>query len=184
MGRRHGYWLLAVSAVAHFFLVTLCTAIAGLSPALAANPVTSDLEAQQMKRIMAAIDGHVIPRLKSLVSSAERLAEDTTGYCENGQPDQWRQLRASFAETVAAWAAVSHLQFGPIVKNARAQRLSFWPDPRSIVWRQLKRVVAKQDDALLIPGALADQSVAIQGLSALDLLLHKKIPCRRGRHTI
>jgi len=160
--------------------VAVCTAFGGLNSALAANPVTPELEAQQMTRIMAAIDGHVIPRLKTLVTSAESLAKDTSVYCNGGQSKDWARLRTSFAQTVSAWAAVSHLRFGPIVKDARAQRVSFWPDPRSIVWRQLKRVVAQQDEALLEPGAIANQSVAIQGLSALDLLLHKKIPANKG----
>ena len=161
-------------------ILALITSLANPSPAAADKTAEPSLKVLQMKRIMAAIDGHVIPRLGILVASAESLAGETTSYCKNGQPDHWVRLRASFAKTVVAWATVSHLQFGPIVKNARAQRVSFWPDPRSIVWRQLKRVVAKQDESLLVPGAIGNQSVALQGLSALELLLDKKIPTGDG----
>ncbi len=147
-------------------------------PAQAAPSDTKDVasrEAQQIKRITAAIDGHIRPRLSTLVTSAETLANDTSLFCKRGRDKDRAQLRRSFASTVSAWAAVSHLRFGPIAANARSQRISFWPDPRSIVWRQLKTVQGRQDAALLIPGVLREQSVAIQGLSALDMLLDKKI---------
>lgn len=149
-------------------------------PPAAAKIEQRAVEAQQLQRISAAIDGHVIPRVQNLVTAAERLARDTSSYCKAGDGDLWARVRTSFADAVTAWAAVSHLRFGPIVKEARAQRVSFWPDPRSIVWRQIKRVMGQENTALLAPGALSDQSVAIQGLSALELLLEKQIPVTAG----
>ncbi len=132
------------------------------------------------RRVASAVDGHIMPRLQQLVLSTNTLSLDVANYCEAGSPNDWDKAGSSFKTGVLSWAAVSHLRFGPFELKARARRISFSPDPRGIVWRQLRPVLAKRDEALLQPGILAKQSIAIQGLTALEILLAKPIQVGAG----
>jgi hypothetical protein len=55
--------------------------------------------------------------------------------------------------------------------DQRWYRFQFWPDKRGTGQRQLRQLLADQDKSVLEPRALARQSVAVQGLSALEMLL-------------
>jgi predicted lipoprotein len=68
---------------------------------------------------------------------------------------------------------VAYIRFGPARADSRQQRLAFFPDPRGVAARQLSATLSRKDPALLEAGALANQSAAIQGLPALELLLTK-----------
>ena len=61
-----------------------------------------------------------------------------------------------------------------MLEGGRRERLSFWPDPRGFVSRQLRLILVNKDEAVVQPGAIAKQSVAVQGLSALEALMTDK----------
>lgn len=149
-------------------------------PAVVAGSKSRSLAEMQLQRVNAAIDGHIAPRFRAFADAADVLLTSSRTYCQSTKPDDWQAVKRAFDATVGTWAAVSHLQFGPLAQDARARRLSFWPDPRSVVWRQMRTVRAKRDPALLQNGELAKQSVAIQGLPALELLLAKPIVADAG----
>jgi predicted lipoprotein len=67
---------------------------------------------------------------------------------------------------------VEFLRFGPLVEQNRAEQFFFWPDPRGVVQRQMRAVLAGGDAALLEASGLRAQSVAVQGLPALEYALH------------
>ena len=159
---------------------------AKLAAVLLLVAVTSTTKAETGKReelsrrVQDVVDGHIIPRLQHLMQSAETLSRDVNNSCASGNQSGWGKTKSSFSATVVAWAAVSHLRFGPVALEGRAQRLSFWPDPRGIVWRQLRPVLARRDTTLLVPGALPEQSVALQGLTALEILIQEPIATGEG----
>ena len=66
---------------------------------------------------------------------------------------------------------VDFLRFGPMAQEGRYERFAFFPDVHGTGARQLRRFLATEDEALLKPGALREQSAAVQGLPALESLL-------------
>ena len=79
--------------------------------------------------------------------------------------------RTSFKDALIAWGRIEHVRFGPIAEQNRYDAMIFWPDPRGIARRQIARVLAQQEADALLPQVLAGKSVAIQGFSALDVVL-------------
>ncbi|MGH1417979.1 MAG: imelysin family protein [Hyphomicrobiaceae bacterium] len=159
-------------------LATTCLTLVAIFCVLnppALNAAQTDRDTLFSQRVQTAVDEHVMPRLKQLVSSTRSLSRAVKNACTTGSIDAWDETRFRFEAAVLSWAGVAHLRFGPFELLARARRLSFHPDPRGIVWRQLRRALAKSDPALLELGTLAKQSIALQGLTALELLLANPI---------
>ncbi|MDZ5699800.1 imelysin family protein [Chelativorans sp. M5D2P16] len=81
------------------------------------------------------------------------------------------EVRATFADTIRAWAYVSILRFGPLVEENRFEHIFFWPDPRGVTLRQVQGVLAEKDEQAANPLTLKEKSVALQGLPALEFVL-------------
>ena len=62
--------------------------------------------------------------------------------------------------------------FGPVRDENRFERIFFWPDRRSIGQRQVRAILRKRDRSAIAPDRLGERSVAVQGLTALEMLLH------------
>ena len=142
-----------------------------------ARPATNT---ELQERVRDIVEKHVLPRFNRLAVETTALQKQASKYCESNAPQQsnrqWKELNSSFSQTVAAWAAVQHLRFGPLIAHGRLQRMVLWPDPRAITWRHLRRALRDRNDELLDPDSLKQHSVALQGLTALEYLLNKKIP--------
>ena len=83
-------------------------------------------------------------------------------------------IKTAFREGVLAWSRVEHLHFGPAVEGNRAEKIMFWPDRQKIGERQVAQIFAKSDATALSPEQLAQKSVAVQGLTALEIVLYGK----------
>ncbi|MEQ1652236.1 MAG: imelysin family protein [Hyphomicrobium sp.] len=121
--------------------------------------------------VQTTLQKHVIPHFESLHAAAARLPDAVTRVCETGADGAREDLNTAFRDTVFAWAGVEFFRFGPMTEGARRERMSFWPDPRGVMNRQLRQLMASGDAALVENGALAKQSAAVQGLRALEVLL-------------
>ncbi len=140
-------------------LVFLCAVWAPTSGA----PALPEMTARVINRYIA-------PRFAALEASAVKLAADLDATC-NGTPKQLGAARADFKRTVLDWAGVEFLRFGPMSVTGRPERFSFWPDPRGVMQRQLRALIAHRDPGALDARSLAAKSAAIQGLPALESLL-------------
>lgn len=122
--------------------------------------------------VLDAIDGFIVPRIDRLAKAASDLASSVGRVCESGGDTAVREAaRGAFGETVRAWAGLDFVRFGPVARDHRLERIFFWPDPRGFASRQLNGLLVAKKPELLAPGALAKQSVAVQGLTALEILL-------------
>jgi predicted lipoprotein len=134
--------------------------------------------------VLDSIDGFIVPRIETLSRTTSHLAETVQAVCREGggANDQARAAAvSSFADTVRAWGGVDFVRFGPVSREHRLERVLFWPDPRATTSRQLNGLVAARKPELLEPGAIARQSVAVQGLTALEILLFdEKAPLGSG----
>ncbi len=131
--------------------------------------------------VQNALDKHVIPRIAAFDRAAAPLPDAVTRVCESGDDAAREELGAQFRQTVEAWAGVEFLRFGPMIAGGLREKVSFWPDPRGIMTRQLRQLLASNDMTVAEAGAIAKQSAALQGLPALEVLLtDKDVPLAPG----
>lgn len=108
-----------------------------------------------------ALDDHAAPAVERLAAASAALA---AAACDPAA------LRPAFADAALAWAAVSHLNLGPVEDEGRGRAVFFWPDPRDATGRGLRRLEAGGETAWT-PDAIARVSVAARGLGALERLI-------------
>ncbi len=77
-------------------------------------------------------------------------------------------MRQRFDDVVDAWFRIYFLRFGPLVEENRFERIYFWPDPRGVILRQVGALLGEADPESLDPDRLAEKSVAVHGLPALE----------------
>ncbi len=123
--------------------------------------------------VIDAIDKFILPHVATLKSASAGLATAVDAVCTSkGAAASREDAHRAFAGVVRAWAGLDFIRFGPIARAHRLERVLFWPDPRSTTSRQLRAVLAARKPELLQPAGLAGQSVAVQGLTALEILLY------------
>ncbi|AHB50414.1 hypothetical protein W911_16415 [Hyphomicrobium nitrativorans NL23] len=136
----------------------------------------------QAAMVRDAVDEFILPRIDAFKTRANVLSEAVGEACRvEAKPAALAVAQSAFVETVRAWAPLDFVRFGPSARNHRLERVLFWPDPRATAERQLNTLLAARKPELLQPGALAKQSVAVQGLTALEaLLFSEKQPLGNG----
>jgi uncharacterized protein len=139
-----------------------------IAPASAAEPQS------HYALVQAALVQSVVPGFEALARNAARLPDSVERVCANGDAASREILGSAFRDTVLSWAGVEYLRFGPLADGGKRERMSFWPDPRGIMNRQLRQLIASNDVNVLEAGALAKQSAAVQGLPALEVLIADK----------
>ncbi len=117
------------------------------------------------------IDGYILPAYGTLKAKTAALAAAVSASCANPAATPSAEVRAAFEAVLDAWAGVDFFRFGPIADEGRHERFCFLPDPHGTGVRQLRKILAEPDPALLEPGAVAKLSAAVQGLPALESLL-------------
>ncbi len=152
--------------------------LAGLSIlALAGQAPGADLPPEPISHAamaQAAIEKHIIPHIDALKAAAKPLPDAVAAVCKTGSAEAETDLEQKFAKAVIAYAGVDFLRFGPMAEKGRREQISFWPDPRGFVGRQLRLLLLTKDENIAQPGAIGKQSAAVQGLSALEVLIHDK----------
>jgi predicted lipoprotein len=138
---------------------------------LLCSPVQAATSEDYAKAVTRVVEGAIVPAFGALETATAKLKPATESFCQ--QPDHAHReaLRAVFVEVLKGWAHVDFLLFGPLAESQRVERFAFWPDSSGAGARQLRRLRAKHDPALLDPQRLASSSAAIQGLPAFELLV-------------
>lgn len=117
------------------------------------------------------IDKYVLPRFTALSDTTAKLASTLDRTCA-GDEKAAANVTKDYADAVLAWGAVEFLRVGPLSQVGRPERFDFWPDPRGVTQRQVAALASKRDATALDPSALSKKSAAVQGLSALEVLLY------------
>lgn len=159
MSRRPGPGALAAAAA--------MTAVAAVAPS---GAVASDgLDHAALAR--QALERHIRPGYARLAGAAGDLAHRMERLC--AAPGTARRASAldGFAALVRAWGRVEHIRFGPAGDAYAHERLAFWPDPKAIGRQQVRAILVSRDPSALVPAQLARKSVAVQGLTALEMVL-------------
>lgn len=119
----------------------------------------------------AIVDQQLIPAYNTFAAAAGALAGAADDFCGDPSRQPLAPLREAFNGVSDAWQGIQNYRFGPSEVLMRSSRIFFWPDPRDSVGRQLAEFLAKPDPASLEPAGFSRQSVAVQGLPALERLL-------------
>lgn len=140
-------------------------------PVLAGHAAADD----KMRDVMAvaqAVDGYIRPETRSFADVTGTLDAAIAAFCKAPGPDARKPVDAAFRTAVEGWSAVQILRFGPLTEANRLERIAYWPDPKGIGLRQIRRALAARDPSMTDPAQLGDKSVALQGLTALEYLLY------------
>lgn len=122
--------------------------------------------------VSTTLEKHILPHFAALRDAAAPLPMAVDSVCHRGGEAAHEAAISAFRNTVRAWAGVQYLRFGPMIEQARRERMSFWPDPRGVMKRQLRSLIAQADEKSVVgDGVIAKQSAAVQGLPALEVLL-------------
>ena len=145
--------------IAIFSLATLCL----VTPALTA-PSASTV-------VGNAIDGFVLPAYVSLVEHSKALSTGMKTLCAEPSAQHADDAQAAFAATVDAWSRAEIVRVGPITEDNRLDRMLYFPDRKSIGLKQVQAAIANADQTATDAASLAEKSVAMQGLGALEFVL-------------
>src|SRR5262245_6926424 len=138
---------------------------------LLCSPVRAATAEDYAKAVTRVVEGAIVPAFGALETAAAKLKPATESFCRQPDTAHREALRQLFVEVLKRWAHVDFLLFGPLAENQRVERFAFWPDSSGAGARQLRRLRAKPDPALLDPQRLAKSSAAIQGLPAFEALV-------------
>ncbi len=120
---------------------------------------------------VAVLEPWLLPRYDALVGTTAQQERDWRAFCAAPQAEQVDRLRADFRAVADSWAQVSFISFGPAGTGLRYDRFNFYPDRRQAVARAMADVLDGREDDRLSPGRFTRQSVAVQGLPAMERLL-------------
>jgi predicted lipoprotein len=116
-----------------------------------------------------AVESHIRPVYQQLATVMDGLSRATATYCEAAKGDP-KALGAAFTEAVRAWAGAEHLRFGPVAEDNRYERFAFYPDPKGVGAKQVASALKERDAGVTSIETLRQKSVALQGLTAYEML--------------
>ncbi|MCR4267913.1 imelysin family protein [Nitratireductor sp. ZSWI3] len=146
---------------ARIFLCIIALVLAAPIAARAEEAIAPDIGVRVVR-------DYVSPTLRAFSQTSGRLKGTLDDLCRDPSPSALEAARIAFAETVGNWGHVSVLRFGPLAEGNRFERVFFWPDPRGVTLRQVQGLLGSKD---ALPADIAAESVALQGLPALDYVL-------------
>ncbi|EAU42042.1 hypothetical protein FP2506_16454 [Fulvimarina pelagi HTCC2506] len=128
-------------------------------------------ESKALAVVANAIEGAIRPGYAALEEAARKQVASVEALCATPGEDKLLEARDGFEEQVSAYAGIEFVRFGPIREDNRLERLVFFPDPRGVTRRQVEELLAEEDESASTAESLAQKSVAVQGLPALEFVL-------------
>jgi predicted lipoprotein len=117
------------------------------------------------------VERFVQPSINLFHTNLQQVQQVLSQVCRAQNPAPVTQLDAPFTHLLTSWSQLAVLRFGPLIEQNRFERLYFWPDPRGLTQRQSAALITGKV-TLEHTDSLANQSVAVQGLPALELALY------------
>lgn len=137
--------------------------VAGYSVELDATPVLKD-----------TLKLYVQPAYSQLEDSFQALEQHTEALCHSPSEEALDEARNAFEDAALAWAGIEWFRTGPAMSDNRLERILFYPDRKSTGLKQVRRAMRTEDKDAASSATLAKQSVAMQGLGAIEFLLFGK----------
>jgi uncharacterized protein len=138
------------------------------APALAQAPGNASL----LREVIAqAVKEVVRPGYAAFSGAADAMDEAMGRLCTSPSDPALDESRHAFATLAAGWGHIEFVTIGPVMHQNRLERILFWPDRRGLGLRQTQKILADKEPAAASVQSLAEKSVAVQGLAALEFVL-------------
>ncbi|PWK70543.1 imelysin family protein [Aminobacter sp. AP02] len=135
-------------------------------------PATAAYANEASDKVIAnSIDGFIRPTYARLVQDAAALGKNLDTLCAAPSAANLKATREAFSKTTATWSEIEIIRFGPITEQHRLERILFWPDRKGTGLKQVQAALADKDETATDAAKLAQKSVAMQGLGALEFVL-------------
>ncbi|WP_404419151.1 imelysin family protein [Marinospirillum sp.] len=119
----------------------------------------------------AALEQQILPGYQALETHLDTLHGRLETYC-SGQVDssQLSEVHQAYRESMDAWQAIQHVQFGPVSLFMRNYALHYWPDKRGTGARQVRSAL-NQTETEYDAEYFREASVSLQGFPAMERVL-------------
>lgn len=135
-------------------------------------PPSAPLDPAQVRAIMErAVEGFIRPGYHDFLNSSRELETAVNGLCKAPSPAALATANAAFTNTVTAWGRIEIVRTGPAIEQNRFERILYYPDRKGLGLRQVQRLLADKDASATSVAGLAQKSVAVRGLGALEFVL-------------
>lgn len=125
------------------------------------------------RTVMAkVVDGFIRPGYRRFTDSSGHLTTAMMQLCSAPSPQTLDAARNAFANAASDWARIEVVRVGPVIEKNRFERILFYPDRKGTGLRQVQALLANPDETATTPDGLSGKSVAMQGLGALEFVLH------------
>jgi len=114
---------------------------------------------------------YIRPGYAAVNVAAEELETSVTALCSTPSDENLDAAQSAFRAAVDRWARIEWLRLGPVMSENRLERILFFPDRKGTGRKQVQAAIASKDENVTEVGTLAGQSVAMQGLGALEFIL-------------
>ena len=148
-------------------MLTLSVAVVSPLASPESKPVTSTVIDQVVTEV-------VVPEYATLKLAASTNLVSINKLCSSPSDSAFASAKRDFSDLVRSFSRVEFIRFGPVRTDNRYERMYFWPDRRGRGLKQVRNLIAAQDETALDAGTLHGKSVAVQGLLALDYILGGK----------
>lgn len=141
-------------------ILTLCVTLSLLSGCFSEAAVKeSELAMWEMQK----------QSTKRFLAAARALEGSVRGLCEAPSEEKLNQAKGKWIETMRAWQPFVGGNSGNEAAMSISWNIQFYPDKKNTTGRQLTQLLKK--DAVPTAEELAQRSVAVQGLGAIEWLL-------------
>lgn len=117
------------------------------------------------------LEGYIRPGYAALDGAAVELGTAMSTLCSTPSDTNLQAARSAFRVTVDRWGRMEWLRLGPVMSENRLERILFFPDRKGTGRKQVQAAIASKSDTVTSVESLAGQSVAMQGLGAIEFLL-------------
>ncbi|USD42258.1 iron-regulated protein A [Vibrio sp. SCSIO 43135] len=140
---------------------------------LAACQTTSETKAieslaQQTNHISQAVYQVEFVAAANFDTKAEELSQTFQSYC-NGEVEL-AQLKTDWHAAMTAWMALQGQERGPSKALEQSWNVQFWPDKKNTTGRKMQALTSSTQP--WSQSDIAEQSVTVQGLGAIEWLLY------------
>ena len=114
---------------------------------------------------------YIRPGYAEVNAAATNLETSVAALCESPSGENLNATRSAFRGAVESWSRIEWLRLGPVMSENRLERILFFPDRKGTGRKQVEAAIASRQDGVTHVATLAGQSVAMQGLGALEFIL-------------
>ena len=140
--------------------------------AAAAAPAVAKPKVDNRALALGIIDGFVIPAYRNLIAGTKDQVAAWTYFAKDPAHANFGILRTNYDIACDAWAVAQTVRMGPISLFLRYDRFAYWPEARNATQNALNTLLSGRDPKDLLSETLSHDSVAGQGLTAIERLLY------------